>query len=90
MQTLASTATALRLLSPDRRLGRVIAVRGALIEVAGLAGAAQIGSVLSSYAIASVGPQEYRFNGTFLSRFEAAYGPEPGAEVAPYVGSLQL
>jgi len=44
VQTLASTATALRLLSPDRRLGRVIAVRGALIEVAGLAGAAQIGS----------------------------------------------
>jgi len=29
---------------PDRRFGRVVAVRGALIEVEGLAGAAQIGS----------------------------------------------
>ncbi|HWU95630.1 MAG TPA: flagellum-specific ATP synthase FliI, partial [Sphingomonas sp.] len=44
MQTLASAARAIRDMAPDRRFGRVVAVRGALIEVEGLAGAAQIGS----------------------------------------------
>ncbi|WP_431469877.1 flagellar protein export ATPase FliI [Sphingosinithalassobacter sp. LHW66-3] len=44
MQTLASAARAIRALEPDRRFGRVVAVRGALIEVEGLMGAAQIGS----------------------------------------------
>ncbi|AGH49077.1 MULTISPECIES: flagellar protein export ATPase FliI [Sphingomonadales] len=44
MLTLASAEAGLRALSPDRRYGRVVAVRGALIEVEGLAGAAQIGS----------------------------------------------
>ncbi|WP_298675519.1 flagellar protein export ATPase FliI [uncultured Sphingomonas sp.] len=47
MQTLASAARAIRDMAPDRRFGRVVAVRGALIEVEGLAGAAQIGSRLS-------------------------------------------
>ncbi|WP_375195255.1 flagellar protein export ATPase FliI [Sphingobium sp.] len=44
MTTLAAAAAGLRLLNPDRRYGHVVAVRGALIEVEGLAGAAQIGS----------------------------------------------
>lgn len=44
MQTLASAARAIREISPDERFGKVVAVRGALIEVEGLAGAAQIGS----------------------------------------------
>ena len=44
MSGLASAARALRDLGPDRRFGKVVAVRGALIEVAGLAGATQIGS----------------------------------------------
>ncbi len=44
MLTLAAAAAGLRALDPDRRYGRIIAVRGALIEVEGLAGAAQIGS----------------------------------------------
>ena len=44
MQTLNSAARALQLLSPDQRFGKVVAVRGALIEVEGLTGAAQIGS----------------------------------------------
>ncbi len=44
MQTLASAARAIRDMVPDRRFGRVVAVRGALIEVEGLAGVAQIGS----------------------------------------------
>lgn len=51
---------------------------------------AQLGSVLSSYVIAIVGTQEYRFNGTFLPRFEAAYGAEAAAEVAPHVDNLRL
>ncbi|MBA17830.1 MAG: flagellum-specific ATP synthase FliI [Sphingomonas sp.] len=44
MQTLASAARAIRAKAPDHRFGRVVAVRGALIEVEGLAGATQIGS----------------------------------------------
>jgi flagellum-specific ATP synthase len=44
MYSLSSSAAAIRSLSPDRRFGRVVAVRGALLEVEGLAGAAQIGS----------------------------------------------
>jgi flagellum-specific ATP synthase len=44
VQTLLSAARALRELSPDQRFGKVVAVRGALIEVEGLSGAAQIGS----------------------------------------------
>lgn len=44
MQTLASAARAIRDLPRDRRYGRVVAARGALIEVEGLRGAAQIGS----------------------------------------------
>ncbi|WP_448661401.1 flagellar protein export ATPase FliI [Sphingomonas sp. CJ20] len=44
MQTLASAARAIREMMPDRRFGRVVAVRGALIEVEGLTGVAQIGS----------------------------------------------
>ncbi|PTS77544.1 flagellum-specific ATP synthase FliI, partial [Sphingomonas sp. HMWF008] len=44
MKALAAAARSLRELSPDQRFGRVIGVRGALIEVEGLTGAAQIGS----------------------------------------------
>jgi len=44
MPGIASAARAIRDLSPDRRFGQVVAARGALIEVAGLSGAAQIGS----------------------------------------------
>lgn len=44
MQTLASAARAIKEMVPDRRFGRVVAVRGALIEVEGLTGVAQIGS----------------------------------------------
>jgi flagellum-specific ATP synthase len=44
VQTLASAARAIRDMAPDRRFGRVVAVRGALIEVEGLTGVAQIGS----------------------------------------------
>jgi adenosine kinase len=51
---------------------------------------AQIGSVLSSYVIAIVGTQEYRFNGTFLSRFKEAYGPEAAADIATRVKQLNL
>lgn len=44
MQTLASAARALRMITPDRHFGKVAAVRGALIEVEGLLGSARIGS----------------------------------------------
>ena len=44
LQTLQSAARAIRALSPDERFGEVVAVRGALIEVGGLGGAARIGS----------------------------------------------
>jgi flagellum-specific ATP synthase len=47
VKTLAAAARALRDLSPDLRFGRVIGVRGTLIEVEGLDGAARIGSHIS-------------------------------------------
>ncbi len=51
---------------------------------------AQLGSLLSSYVIAEVGTQEYRFRGTFADRFAAAYGDEAAAELAPHLGALRL
>ena len=44
MTAIEGAATAVRALSFDQRFGRVVGVRGALIEVDGLAGAATIGS----------------------------------------------
>ena len=44
MTTIEGAAAAVRALSFDQRFGRVVGVRGALIEVDGLAGAASIGS----------------------------------------------
>jgi flagellum-specific ATP synthase len=44
VHSLTAAANALEARSPDERFGRVVAVRGALIEVAGLGGTAQIGS----------------------------------------------
>lgn len=51
---------------------------------------AQLGSVLSSYVIAIVGTQEYRFNGTFLTRFEAAYGADAAADVSAHLTHVRL
>jgi adenosine kinase len=51
---------------------------------------AQVGSLLASYAIEVVGTQEYRFEGTFLTRFEDAYGSAAAADIAAYVGNLRL
>ncbi|MEN2786133.1 flagellar protein export ATPase FliI [Sphingomonas qilianensis] len=42
--TLAAAAEGLRAVLPDLRYGKVVAVRGALLEVQGLSGAAQIGA----------------------------------------------
>jgi adenosine kinase len=51
---------------------------------------AQVGSLLASYAIEVVGTQEYRFEGTFLTRFEDAYGSAAAADIAAYVCNLRL
>lgn len=51
---------------------------------------AQIGSLLSSYVIAIVGTQEYRFNGSFLPRFAEAYGDEAAADLEPHLKNLRL
>ncbi|QJU57425.1 flagellar protein export ATPase FliI [Sphingomonas sp. AP4-R1] len=61
MQSLSSVTAALRGLSPDRRYGRVVAVRGALIEVEGLIGAASIGSRVTIAALG--GPIEAEVTG---------------------------
>ena len=46
----------------------------------------QIGSLLATYVIETVGTQEYELaQQHFLQRMEAAYGPEAVAEVAPLV-----
>lgn len=45
--------------------------------------AAQVGSMLATLVIETVGPQEYDLaTGRFLERFEAAYGAEAAAEVS--------
>jgi adenosine kinase len=51
---------------------------------------AQLGSLLAAYAIEVVGTQEYRFDGTFIARFEDAYGTAAAAEIAPHLGQLRL
>jgi adenosine kinase len=51
---------------------------------------AQVGSLLSSYVIAVVGTQEYRFSGTFAERFARAYGDVAAAELAPHLSGLRL
>lgn len=47
LRDLSALAQSVAALDPDLRFGKVVGVRGALIEVAGLAGAARIGSRLS-------------------------------------------
>lgn len=56
----------------------------------GLERCAQIGSLLSSYVIATVGTQEYRFDGGFLPRFAADYGDAAAAEIAPFAKAARL
>jgi adenosine kinase len=51
---------------------------------------AQLGSLLATYAIEVIGTQEYRFDGTFLARFEEAYGGAAAAEIAPHLGYIRL
>ena len=51
---------------------------------------AQLGSLLATYAIEVVGPQEYRFGGNFLSRFEEAFGSDAAQEIAKHVSQLRL
>ncbi|WP_033921451.1 flagellar protein export ATPase FliI [Sphingomonas sp. 37zxx] len=54
MKSLAAAAREIRELSPDQRFGRVVGVRGTLIEVEGLDGAARIGSHIAVNAAGGV------------------------------------
>ncbi len=59
---------------------------GAMAWGLGLERAAQVGSMLATYIIETVGTQEYELSGAdFLSRLEVAYGPASSAEVAPHL-----
>lgn len=52
----------------------------------GLERAAQVGSLLATHVVETVGPQEYSFTrDSFLARFEKAYGADAAAEVAPHL-----
>ncbi len=47
---------------------------------------AQLGSLIATYVIETMGTQEYRFTSSeFLTRFEGAYGPQATAEIAPHL-----
>jgi adenosine kinase len=47
---------------------------------------AQLGSLIATYVIETMGTQEYRFTSAeFLARFDGAYGPEAAAEIAPHL-----
>ncbi len=51
---------------------------------------AEIGSMLATYVIETVGTQEYELGrGGFMERFEQAYGSGPAADVAPNVRCLR-
>ena len=52
----------------------------------GLERCAQVGSLLATYVIETVGTQEFELEkSVFLERFEAAYGKEAKAEVSPHL-----
>ena len=47
---------------------------------------AQLGSLIATYVIETMGTQEYRFTSAeFMARFDGAYGPEAAAEIAPHL-----
>jgi adenosine kinase len=47
---------------------------------------AQLGSLIATYVIETMGTQEYRFTSPeFLARFDASYGAEAAAEIAPHL-----
>ena len=47
---------------------------------------AQLGSLIATYVIETMGTQEYRFTSAeFVARFQAAYGAEAAAEIAPHL-----
>ena len=47
---------------------------------------AQVGSMLATYVIETVGTQEYELGrGGFLQRFAGAYGTDAAAEVEPHL-----
>ncbi len=52
----------------------------------GLERAAQVGSLLATYVVETVGTQEYAFSpGDFLGRLEQAYGAPAAADLAPHL-----
>ena len=52
----------------------------------GLERAAQVGSLVATHVVETVGPQDYVFTPqSFLARFERAYGADAAAEVAPHL-----
>jgi adenosine kinase len=47
---------------------------------------AQLGSLIATYVIETMGTQEYRFSSAeFLARFEVAYGAEAASQIAPHL-----
>ena len=49
--------------------------------------AAQVGSLVATHVVETVGPQDYAFTPqSFLTRFDVAFGPEAAAEVAAHLG----
>jgi len=47
---------------------------------------AQLGSLIATYVIETMGTQEYRFtNAEFLARFDESYGAAAAAEIAPHL-----
>ena len=47
---------------------------------------AQLGSLIATYVIETMGTQEYRFTkDEFLARFQGAYGQAAATEIAPHL-----
>lgn len=51
---------------------------------------AQLGSMIATYVIETLGTQEYRFtNEEFVGRFKQAYGESAAAEIATHIGGVK-
>ncbi len=93
MRALAAITPAIRALECDQRYGKVVAVRGALIEVAGLIGAAQVGSRLVVHG--ATGPIDAQVTGldhdiAHCLSFSDPQGVASGARADLMPGQLSL
>ncbi len=69
-----------------RLLSRRLAAAAALALLVGVERAAQVGALVATHVVETVGTQEYAFSADgFLKRFEQAYGADATDELRPHL-----